>query len=76
VRTIRIRQRQAHANPESAGTSLYDDRAIVLQGVLKAGTAFLQKPFTAEQTSRKLIATVFNRARPRPPAAAVAIQTE
>jgi two-component system cell cycle sensor histidine kinase/response regulator CckA len=32
----------------------YTDHAIVKQGVLDPGTAFLQKPFTADALSRKV----------------------
>jgi len=32
----------------------YSDEAIVHHGVLKPGTAFLQKPFTTESLMRKL----------------------
>jgi CheY-like chemotaxis protein len=39
-------------------TSGYTDRGVVENGLLRPGTAFLQKPFTAEELARKVRAVL------------------
>jgi len=45
---------RTHPESKVLYMSGYTDHAIVKQGVLDPGTAFLQKPFTAAALSRKV----------------------
>jgi two-component system cell cycle sensor histidine kinase/response regulator CckA len=62
-------------HPESAVLFMsgYTDQAIVHDGVLDPGTAFLQKPFTADALTRKVRAVLDARAAQSPATAAGAV---
>ena len=53
-RTMYTRLVETHPESKVLYMSGYDDRAIVRQGVLETGVAFLQKPFSADQMARKV----------------------